>query len=468
MIEAARRFARKVLLIHLVLFLVAAGIVIIAARQVYAGARNEALDQAKQRQELIARQTARGIEEHYKGILANLDLWRRSGDELGTGETGPVEATLPLVGPAARQAKLAGVTATQPAGPSGPVATAPAAAKIRPLLNAQLIHRQLQGRATVVFTFDRSRGRLLAVIPAEARTELQGYVRSKEIEAWLKDLELGEISPYVASGAHPGHIVAVPAPGSEMVLGAYVPLEKIKTRFFDSLNAESTVSAALVNERGEGMVTTDPRTEGLSAAAAIQDPRVAASILRLATAGETGSLVVPISMTFGPVVVPPRIMAFEPVKGVPGGKWTVIIMSPLSETDAVVSGLFMRALWWSVFVVVSMTGILVSTSVTMIRGRMKLERMRHEILTRELNQAREIQLAWLPDATQAPAGLLVAAVNLPANHISGDFYDWFTLEDGRVAITIGDVTGHGMSAAFLMATTQLLVRNTMRRMNDPA
>ena len=32
---------------------------------------------------------------------------------------------------------------------------------------------------------------------------------------------------------------------------------------------------------------------------------------------------------------------------------------------------------------------------------------------------------------------------------------------------IGDVTGHGMSAAFLMATTQLLVRNTMVRLGDP-
>ena len=214
-------------------------------------------------------------------------------------------------------------------------------------------------------------------------------------------------------------------------------------------------------------MTTDARTVGLSAETAIQDPELAASIQRFVTAGEAGSLVVPVAMRVGPVVVPPRILALEPVKGLPGGRWAAIIMSPLSETDAVVSGLFMHAMWWSVFVVVSMTGILVLTSVTMIRGRMKLERMRHDILTRELSEARDIQLAWLPDAAQPPAGLLVAAVNLPANHISGDFYDWFTLEDGRVAMTIGDVTGHGMSAAFLMATTQLLVRNTMGRISDP-
>src|SRR5208282_2396651 len=46
-------------------------------------------------------------------------------------------------------------------------------------------------------------------------------------------------------------------------------------------------------------------------------------------------------------------------------------------------------------------------------------------------------------------------------------YNWFELPDGRLVVTVGDVTGHGMAAAFLMATTQLLVRNTMVRLGDP-
>jgi hypothetical protein len=61
----------------------------------------------------------------------------------------------------------------------------------------------------------------------------------------------------------------------------------------------------------------------------------------------------------------------------------------------------------------------------------------------------------------------LAAVNKPASHISGDFYNWFELPDGRTVVTIGDVTGHGMAAAFLMATTQLLVRAIMPRVLDP-
>jgi sigma-B regulation protein RsbU (phosphoserine phosphatase) len=103
----------------------------------------------------------------------------------------------------------------------------------------------------------------------------------------------------------------------------------------------------------------------------------------------------------------------------------------------------------------------------MIRSRLRMERLRHESLTRELSQARQIQLAWLPDPHPLSDEVDIAAINSPASHISGDFYNWFELPDGRMVITVGDVTGHGMSAAFLMATTQLLVRNTMMRLGDP-
>jgi serine phosphatase RsbU (regulator of sigma subunit) len=61
----------------------------------------------------------------------------------------------------------------------------------------------------------------------------------------------------------------------------------------------------------------------------------------------------------------------------------------------------------------------------------------------------------------------VAATNEPASHISGDFYNWFELPDGRAVVTIGDVTGHGIAAAFLMSTTQLMVRTIMMRVADP-
>jgi sigma-B regulation protein RsbU (phosphoserine phosphatase) len=122
---------------------------------------------------------------------------------------------------------------------------------------------------------------------------------------------------------------------------------------------------------------------------------------------------------------------------------------------------------WSVFVTVAVAALLVSTAVQLIRSRVKLERERAAAMRKELERARQIQQAWLPHQPPSSGALDVAAVNYPAQHISGDFYNWFELPDGRTAIAIGDVTGHGMSAAFLMATTQLLVRTTLARVTDP-
>jgi phosphoserine phosphatase RsbU/P len=146
----------------------------------------------------------------------------------------------------------------------------------------------------------------------------------------------------------------------------------------------------------------------------------------------------------------------------------VIINSPLSDITAAATTLFTRAFIGAIFVILSVTAILLSTAMRLIRARQRLETLQHEMLTKELDQARAIQLNWLPSEARCPTDLRIAAVNHTANHISGDFYDWFTLPDGRAVVSIGDVTGHGMSAAFLMATTQLLVRNTLPQLSDPA
>jgi sigma-B regulation protein RsbU (phosphoserine phosphatase) len=114
-----------------------------------------------------------------------------------------------------------------------------------------------------------------------------------------------------------------------------------------------------------------------------------------------------------------------------------------------------------------MTAILLSTAIQLIRTRVRAERERHDLLEKEVRQAREIQLHWLPRPRANDGILDIATINQPASRISGDFYNWFEIPDGRTAVVIGDVTGHGMAAAFLMATTQLLVRNTLPLTQDP-
>jgi anti-sigma regulatory factor (Ser/Thr protein kinase) len=51
----------------------------------------------------------------------------------------------------------------------------------------------------------------------------------------------------------------------------------------------------------------------------------------------------------------------------------------------------------------------------------------------------------------------------PAREVGGDFYDFLRLEDGRVGLVIGDVSGKGMAAALVMAHTQSVLRAVARR-----
>lgn len=70
---------------------------------------------------------------------------------------------------------------------------------------------------------------------------------------------------------------------------------------------------------------------------------------------------------------------------------------------------------------------------------------------KELDVARSIQQNLLPSAPPKMAGLDVAGRNLPADAIGGDYFDWLELDDDHLAVALGDVSGHGIPAALLMA-----------------
>lgn len=76
------------------------------------------------------------------------------------------------------------------------------------------------------------------------------------------------------------------------------------------------------------------------------------------------------------------------------------------------------------------------------------ERERQKV---ELETARGIQSSILPDLPPAVNGIELAHAYLPATEVGGDFYDVLALEDGRVAVAIGDVAGHGVSSGLVMS-----------------
>jgi phosphoserine phosphatase RsbU/P len=79
-------------------------------------------------------------------------------------------------------------------------------------------------------------------------------------------------------------------------------------------------------------------------------------------------------------------------------------------------------------------------------------------LERELEIGREIQLGFLPDALPSPDGWELRAHFRPARQVAGDFYDAFSLSNGRVALVLADVCGKGVGAALFMALFRSLLR----------
>jgi phosphoserine phosphatase RsbU/P len=79
--------------------------------------------------------------------------------------------------------------------------------------------------------------------------------------------------------------------------------------------------------------------------------------------------------------------------------------------------------------------------------------------TEQMTKAAKVQAGLLPASPMIGEGFEVAAHFAPAREISGDFYDWYVADQGRLAVTLGDVMGKGLPAAILMATVRAALRS---------
>jgi serine phosphatase RsbU (regulator of sigma subunit) len=89
-------------------------------------------------------------------------------------------------------------------------------------------------------------------------------------------------------------------------------------------------------------------------------------------------------------------------------------------------------------------------------------------LERELKLAREIQDSLLPDALPEIPGFSLAADWRSALEMAGDFYDIFSLPDGRWGMIVADVADKGAAAAMFMAMTRSLIRASAVNYSSPA
>jgi serine phosphatase RsbU (regulator of sigma subunit) len=89
--------------------------------------------------------------------------------------------------------------------------------------------------------------------------------------------------------------------------------------------------------------------------------------------------------------------------------------------------------------------------------RLQQERIERERIEQELQVARSIQQASLPKEVPTLEGWQISPLYRPAREVGGDFYDFFELDDGRVGFAVGDATGKGVPAAFVMSATCALL-----------
>jgi len=101
------------------------------------------------------------------------------------------------------------------------------------------------------------------------------------------------------------------------------------------------------------------------------------------------------------------------------------------------------------------------------QSRAEIE-LQNERLREGLALARDIQLGLLP--TNLPGGarqISVQARSIPAYEVGGDFYTYIALDDNRMAIAIGDISGKGVGAALMMALASSTVEAHGRAVSRP-
>jgi serine phosphatase RsbU (regulator of sigma subunit) len=113
----------------------------------------------------------------------------------------------------------------------------------------------------------------------------------------------------------------------------------------------------------------------------------------------------------------------------------------------------------------SLLGSMVAVKITSSRHEREAKVLEH--LQNELAVAERIQMNLLPRSLPEFPGYEVAAHLHPCERVGGDLYDVRRLEDGRIWITLGDVTGHGIPAAILMAHVMMGLRFLEERESDP-
>jgi sigma-B regulation protein RsbU (phosphoserine phosphatase) len=89
-------------------------------------------------------------------------------------------------------------------------------------------------------------------------------------------------------------------------------------------------------------------------------------------------------------------------------------------------------------------------------------------LDHDIEVAREIQRILLPSEAPEVEGFNCAALNIPAQQVSGDYFDFIPVDERRWGVAVADVSGKGVPASIIMAMCRSVLRSKARGNTSPA
>ncbi len=108
-------------------------------------------------------------------------------------------------------------------------------------------------------------------------------------------------------------------------------------------------------------------------------------------------------------------------------------------------------------------GVIASHTNHMIDG------LRHRFdLISSLKLAEEVQQNLLPDSSPYLENFDISGTSIYCEQTGGDYYDYFTLPDNKLAIVVADACGHGVGAALLMSSVRAFIASAISDYNGPA
>ncbi len=94
--------------------------------------------------------------------------------------------------------------------------------------------------------------------------------------------------------------------------------------------------------------------------------------------------------------------------------------------------------------------------------------LKNAAIAHEMEMAKQIQQSLRPESPPELTGIQIASLSISADHVGGDYYDFFVTDNRSIDAVIADVSGHNVGAALIMVETRSVLRAQVNISNTPA